>query len=109
MQQQEQITRQENAKTYRNRKKLINNNNITEAVKKTGNVPLLYVDDSEDSAKAKTDLDQAKRFYVVQKVHSDSERKNLDPPILFAPEGTFKGYFEINSFAFSIFWTGKKS
>lgn len=87
----------------------INNNKATDDMKNAANAPLLYVDDSEDSKKAKTDLDKAKRYYLIQKVRSDYERKNLNPPILFTPEGTFKGYFEINSFAFSIFWAKKKS
>ena len=87
----------------------INNSAASEAVKEAASVPLLYVDDSNESKKAITKLDEAKRLYIVKKVSSRYERESLHPPILYTSDGIFKGYSSIMNYADSKLWLTTKA
>jgi|SRR5690606_1896435 len=82
----------------------INNDLASKAMRKAAGIPLLFVDDSDESKKAQIDLDKAKRHYVVRRVVSEEEKEDLRPPILYSSDGIFKGYESINTYASSKLW-----
>jgi hypothetical protein len=66
-------------------------------------VPQLFTDSSIASKKATLRLTKANKQFEVWKVTTISEKASLKPPVLFAPEGVFRGYKAIDAYAGSTF------
>lgn len=88
--------------TYLRTGNFINTPKARRAMENAGNVPLLCVDSSSESKKAKQKLEGSRKHFAVRQVRKQTEKIDLKPPVLFASEGVFRGYDEIEAYAISV-------
>ncbi|MFY3741916.1 MAG: hypothetical protein HMLIMOIP_002377 [Candidatus Nitrosomirales archaeon] len=65
-------------------------------------VPLLCIDSSPESEKAKEKLSSSDKAFQIRFVTDPTEKDSLRPPVLFALIGVFRGYRAIEVYAGSL-------
>jgi hypothetical protein len=78
--------------------KFINNQKNKQDMEAGRSIPLLCVDSSAESKKAKKKLSTSRKDFEIRIV-TKTEKISLKPPVLFTIHGVFRGYQAIEAYA----------